>query len=71
MIRVDSRGGLVRATYIEDRIDGGETLVEAVGDDLSGALENLVIRFKELQDAALEELRARGFIRRERNQELS
>lgn len=36
--------------------------VRAYGRSLTEGIENLVIRFKQLQDAALEELRFRGFI---------
>jgi len=52
----------VQATYISQ--DGTE--VQSKGASLTEAVEGLVVRFKELQDAALHELRDRGFIRVER-----
>jgi hypothetical protein len=44
-------------------VDGTIERVRAHGDTLTEAIENLVMRFKVLQDGAIEEMRRRGFIR--------
>lgn len=62
MIRVKTFESRVEALFVSS--DGVEVL--AIGDSLTEAVENLVIRFRELQESALEELYARGFIRVEK-----
>ena len=66
MIAVSTEGDLVRVQYKDDN---SGTIVYSVGASLTEAIENIVIRFKELQGAALEELYKRGFIRVERSAE--
>lgn len=63
MITVTTRYDGVHVTYSHPE---GAGFADATGTSLTEAIEKLVIRFKEMQDAALEELRERGFIRVER-----
>ncbi len=54
---VEATGGTIVASFecSGNRVSGG-------GKTLTEAVENLVISFKQLQQMALEELRAHGFI---------
>lgn len=63
MIRISSTDDIVSAEFVSA---DENTSVCAAGSTLTEAIENLVVRFKELQDAALTEMRDRGFIRTER-----
>lgn len=57
MISVTTDVGIVRAMY-----SNGEAYVHAEGSSFSEAVENLIIRFKELQEEALTELQDRGLV---------
>lgn len=49
---------------VEVRADDGTVeCVRATGESLSQAVENLITRFKDLQEVVIEELYNRGFIR--------
>lgn len=60
-VHTDAEGVVAIADHVG--IDGFHERVRSTGSTLTEAIENLVIRFKQLQDAALNELRDRGFIR--------
>ncbi len=62
-MRIDTLAGRVFVTFEVSYADREAERVCAYGDSLSEAVENLITRFKELQDAALDELHGHGFIR--------
>lgn len=61
MIRVEATVDGVEAVFSHN-----DTEVRGTGGSLTEAVENLIIRFKQLQDAAFSQLREYGFIRVER-----
>ena len=63
MIRITTDFEGVEAIYESQLNDGSYERVRATGATLIEAVTNLVVRFAQLQEDALEELRYRGMVR--------
>lgn len=66
-VRLTTDRTSVMITSVTTRADGDDEIVRAAGASLREAVENLVARFKQLQEATLQELYDRGFIAVERD----